>query len=72
MVFNIFSFFPGFRCKSFQTSKRDEFCRIPGSTVLPTSGSPIQIRLPHINASVFRQFILYAYTGKVCIDLTLN
>lgn len=25
----------------------------------------MQIRLPHINAFVFRQFILYAYTGKV-------
>lgn len=55
-----------FRCKSFQTTKRDECCRIPGSTILPTaSGHPMQIRLPHINAAVFRQFILYAYTGKV-------
>lgn len=55
-----------FRCRSFQTTKRDEFCRIPGSTVAPTvPGNPTQIRLPSINASVFRQFILYAYTGKV-------
>ncbi|XP_055318963.1 uncharacterized protein LOC129576898 [Sitodiplosis mosellana] len=54
------------RCRSFQTTKRDEFCRIPGSTVSPNvPGNPTQIRLPHINASVFRQFILYAYTGKI-------
>lgn len=71
--FSFFSLFLGFRCKSFQTTKRDEFCRIPGSSVLPTaSGSPIQIRLPHINASVFRQFILYAYTGKVCYWLNFD
>lgn len=60
-----------FRCKSFQTTKRDEFCRIPGGTVSPSvPGNPTQIRLPHINANVFRQFILYAYTGKVFVSLS--
>lgn len=59
-------FFPQFRCKSFQATKRGELCRIPGSSVsLVTPGSPVLIRLPHVNVDVFRQFILYVYTGKV-------
>lgn len=62
-----FAFFPlshtNFRCKSFQATKRDEFCGIQGCTVSP--GNPTHIRLPYINANVFRQFILYTYTGKV-------
>lgn len=54
------------RCKSFQSTKRGELCRIPGSSVsAASSGAPIQIRLPHVNADVFRQFLLYVYTGKV-------
>lgn len=64
-IFCIF-FSSSFRCKSFQTTKRGEFCRIPGSSVSSTApGTPVQIRLPHVNANIFRQFILYAYTGKV-------
>lgn len=44
-----------------------DLCRIPGSTVSPppAPGSPTTIRLVHIQADVFRQFILYVYTGKV-------
>lgn len=66
--FYIYFIFCLCRCKSFQSTKRGELCRIPGSSVLPTSsGAPVQIRLPsHVNADVFRQFLLYIYTGKVC------
>ncbi|GAB0086729.1 BTB domain-containing protein [Sergentomyia squamirostris] len=53
-------------CKSFQTLKRGEICRIPGCSVLPSApGTPIPIRLPHLSPEVFKQFILYVYTGKV-------
>lgn len=59
-----------FRCKNFQSIHRGEFCRIAGSLVSPsgTPGSPTHIRLPHVNVNVFRQFILYVYTGKVSDD----
>ncbi|XP_059608145.1 uncharacterized protein LOC132255985 [Phlebotomus argentipes] len=57
------------RCKSFQTLKRGEICRIPGCSVLPAApGTPIPIRLPHLSADVFRQFILYVYTGKILLQ----
>lgn len=57
-----------FRCKSFQTTKRGEMCRIPGSSVSPMApGTPTPIRLPQVNADVFRQFMLYIYTGKVSV-----
>lgn len=67
VIFNSYSILNSiFRCKNFQTTKRGEFCRISGSLVSPsTPGSPTHIRLPHVNVGVFRQFILYAYTGKV-------
>lgn len=45
-----------------------ELCRIPGSSVgatPSTPGAPTPIRLPHIQADVFKQFINYVYTGKV-------
>lgn len=51
------------RCKSFQSLKRGELCRIPGSLITP--GAPTQIRLPHVNVNVFRQFVSFVYTGKV-------
>ncbi|XP_055692926.1 uncharacterized protein LOC129795559 isoform X1 [Lutzomyia longipalpis] len=56
------------RCKSFQTLKRGEICRIPGCSVLPSApGTPIPIRVPHMSPEVFRQFILYVYTGKILL-----
>lgn len=68
VLFGLFS-----RCKSFQSTKRGELCRIPGSSVSPvTAGSPVVIRLPHVNADVFRQFILYVYTGKVSVSYILG
>ncbi|XP_055371995.1 uncharacterized protein LOC129605978 [Condylostylus longicornis] len=57
------------RCKSFQTAKRGELCRIPGSTVSPAApGSPTPVRLSNVNPDVFRQFILYIYTGKIIMQ----
>lgn len=49
-------------------------CRIPipGCTVSPAApgtGTPTAIRLPHVNAELFRQFILYVYTAKVGVQL---
>lgn len=48
----------------FHTSKRGEFSCIAGGLVTQTS-SGLHIRLPYVNSAVFRQFILYIYTGKV-------
>lgn len=57
------------RCKSFQNTKRGEICRIPGCSVLPSApGAPSPIRLPHIEADIFRQFILYVYTAKIMLQ----
>ncbi|XP_034100191.1 uncharacterized protein LOC117565272 isoform X1 [Drosophila albomicans] len=61
------------RCKSFKTAKRGEVCRIPipGCTVSPAApgtGTPTAIRLPHVNAELFRQFILYVYTAKLMLQ----
>ncbi|ALC38966.1 CG7102 [Drosophila busckii] len=60
-------------CKSFKTAKRGEVCRIPipGCTVSPAApgaATPTVIRLPHINAELFRQFILYVYTAKLMLQ----
>lgn len=55
-----------FRCKSFQTAKRGEVCRIPGCSVAPAApGTPTPIRLPQAPSDTFRQFLIYVYTGKV-------
>ncbi|XP_014281208.1 serine-enriched protein isoform X2 [Halyomorpha halys] len=57
------------RCKSFQTAKRGEVCRIPGCSVLPAApGSPTPIRLPHFQPETFKQFIQYVYTGKIMLQ----
>ncbi|XP_055534431.1 uncharacterized protein LOC129723949 [Wyeomyia smithii] len=57
------------RCKSFQSPKRGEICRIPGSSVVPSApGTPTTIRLPHIESDIFRQFILYVYTAKIMLQ----
>ncbi|XP_065204116.1 BTB/POZ domain-containing protein 9 isoform X2 [Planococcus citri] len=55
------------RCKSFQTVKRGEICKIPGCSVSPPSapGTRTPIRLPHFQGETFRQFIAYVYTGKM-------
>lgn len=54
------------RCKSFQTAKRGEVCRIPGCTVSPAApGTPTPVRLPHAPPETFKEFLLYVYTGKV-------
>uniref|UniRef100_A0A336LJ79 CSON005639 protein n=1 Tax=Culicoides sonorensis TaxID=179676 RepID=A0A336LJ79_CULSO len=55
------------RCKSFQTTKRSEISKIPGSTV-SISSNLISIRLPHISADIFRQFIVYVYTAKIILQ----
>nr|CAD7577723.1 unnamed protein product [Timema californicum] len=58
-----------YRCKSFQTAKRSEICRIPGSSVSPAaSGAPTPIRLPQFQGDTFRQFIVYVYTGKILLQ----
>lgn len=46
-----------------------ELCRIPGCSVSPppAPGAPTPIRLAHFQADVFRQFVLYVYTGKVSV-----
>ncbi|KAJ3661926.1 hypothetical protein Zmor_006300 [Zophobas morio] len=57
------------RCKSFQTAKRGEVCRIPGSSVSPTTpGTPTPIRLPQAPPDTFKQFLLYIYTGKILLQ----
>ncbi|XP_044735240.1 uncharacterized protein LOC123297581 [Chrysoperla carnea] len=57
------------RCKSFQTAKRSEVCRIPGCTVVPAApGTPTPIKLPHAPPDTFRQFLLYVYTGKILLQ----
>lgn len=54
------------RCKSFQTAKRGEVCRIPGCSVSPAApGTPTPVRLPQAPPETFKQFLLYVYTGKV-------
>ncbi|XP_014260319.1 uncharacterized protein LOC106672966 [Cimex lectularius] len=56
------------RCKSFQSAKRGEICRIPGSCVVQTApGTPSPIRLPHFQPEIFRQFLQYVYTGKILL-----
>lgn len=51
-------------------AKRGEVCRIPGCSVSPTApGTPTPIRLPQAPPDTFKQFLLYVYTGKVCIDV---
>lgn len=57
-----------YRCKSFQTAKRGEVCRIPGCSVSPAApGTPTPVRLPQAPPETFKQFLLYVYTGKVRI-----
>nr|CAD7588710.1 unnamed protein product [Timema genevievae] len=57
------------RCKSFQTAKRSEICRIPGSSVSPAApGAPTPVRLPQFQGDTFRQFIVYVYTGKILLQ----
>ncbi|XP_022207548.1 uncharacterized protein LOC111064169 [Nilaparvata lugens] len=57
------------RCKSFQTAKRGEICRIPGCSVAPAvPGTPTPVRLPHFQGDTFQQFILYVYTGKIILQ----
>uniref|UniRef100_A0A146KZ69 BTB/POZ domain-containing protein 19 n=3 Tax=Lygus hesperus TaxID=30085 RepID=A0A146KZ69_LYGHE len=59
------------RCKSFQTAKRGEVCRIPGSSVVPGApGTPTPVRLPHVQPEAFRQFLQYVYTGKIILQDT--
>lgn len=54
------------RCKSFQTAKRGEICRIPGCSVATAApGTATPIRLPNFQADTFKQFIVYVYTGKI-------
>ncbi|KAJ8957496.1 hypothetical protein NQ318_020523 [Aromia moschata] len=58
-----------FRCKSFQTAKRGEVCRIPGCSVSPTApGTPTPVRLPQAPPDTFKQFLLYVYTGKILLQ----
>lgn len=55
-----------FRCKSFQSVKRGEICRIPGCSVSPSApGTPTPVRLPQFQGDTFKQFVNYVYTGKV-------
>lgn len=62
----MYEIFDLYRCKSFQTAKRGEICRIPGCSVSPSApGTPIPIRLPQVPPETFKQFMLYVYTGKV-------
>jgi len=57
------------RCKSFQTAKRGELCRIPGCTVTPAApGTPTPVRLPQFQGDTFKQFILYVYTGTIMLQ----
>ncbi|XP_049810586.1 uncharacterized protein LOC126253356 [Schistocerca nitens] len=57
------------RCKSFQTAKRGEVCRIPGCSVSPAApGTPTPVRLPHFQPDTFRNFMLYVYTGKIILQ----
>ncbi|KAK9880745.1 hypothetical protein WA026_013067 [Henosepilachna vigintioctopunctata] len=57
------------RCKSFQTAKRGEICRIPGCTVSPAApGTPTPVRLPQVPPETFKQFLLYIYTGKIMLQ----
>ncbi|XP_065162443.1 uncharacterized protein [Atheta coriaria] len=57
------------RCKSFQTAKRGEICRIPGCSVSPSApGTPIPIRLPQVPPETFKQFMLYVYTGRILLQ----
>lgn len=56
------------RCKSFQTAKRGEICRIPGCSVSPSPPgnlTPARLYLPHFQSDTFKQFLVYVYTGKV-------
>lgn len=58
-----------YRCKSFQSVKRGEICRIPGCSVSPSApGTPTPVRLPQFQGETFKQFINYVYTGKVRLD----
>ncbi|KAI5720274.1 hypothetical protein M8J77_004333 [Diaphorina citri] len=53
-------------CKSFQTAKRGEICRIPGCSVATAApGTATPIRLPNFQGDTFKQFISYVYTGKI-------
>ncbi|XP_026822518.1 uncharacterized protein LOC113560689 [Rhopalosiphum maidis] len=57
------------RCKSFQSVKRSEICRIPGCSVSPSApGTPTPIRLPQFQGETFKQFINYVYTGKIVLQ----
>ncbi|KAG5888228.1 hypothetical protein JTB14_035577 [Gonioctena quinquepunctata] len=57
------------RCKSFQTAKRGEICRIPGCSVSPAApGTPSPVRLSQTPPETFKQFLLYVYTGKILLQ----
>ncbi|KAI5644208.1 BTB/POZ domain-containing protein [Phthorimaea operculella] len=60
------------RCKSFQNTKRGEICRIPGCSVSAppagATGTPVPIRMPHVQPDTFRLFIQYVYTGKLLLQ----
>ncbi|KAK3921364.1 BTB/POZ domain-containing protein 9 [Frankliniella fusca] len=57
------------RCKSFQTAKRGELCRIPGCSVAPAApGAPTPVRLPQFQGETFKLFILYVYTGTIMLQ----
>ncbi|KAG8274039.1 hypothetical protein J6590_008166 [Homalodisca vitripennis] len=61
------------QCKSFQTAKRGEVCRIAGCSVAPSppgNPSPVRLYLPHFQSETFKQFLVYVYTGKVTETLT--
>lgn len=62
-----------YRCKSFQSVKRGEICRIPGCSVSTSApGTPTPVRLPQFQGETFKQFINYVYTGKVCVPFMLT
>lgn len=65
----MYNIIPCYRCKSFQSVKRGEICRIPGCSVSPSApGTPTPVRLPQFQGETFKQFVNYVYTGKVRTD----
>ncbi|XP_043243661.1 uncharacterized protein LOC122392639 [Amphibalanus amphitrite] len=58
------------RCRSFQRTDRKEVCQIAGSTVTTGSqGSLTVIKLPAYRPEVFKQVIIYIYTGRVSLSV---
>ena len=58
------------RCEAFYNVKRNELCKIPGTTVTPAShqGQPTSIRWPKTKPNILKEVLIYIYTGRIVLQ----